>query len=46
MRIVDEPAVYGAEEIKIVRQNDLVEVRFFGNIFQVLNNGVLVLVVE
>ena len=46
MRIVDEPAVYGAEEIEVVRQDDLFEVRFFGNILQILNDGVLVLVVE
>ena len=45
-RIVDEPAVYRAEEIKVVRQDDLFELRFFGNIFQILNDGVLVPVVK
>jgi len=46
VRVAYKSAVYGAEEIEVVRQDDLVEVRFFGNILQVLYDRIFVLIIE
>ncbi len=46
MRVGDEPAVHGAEEIEVMSQDDLVEVWVLSYVLEILDDGVLVPVVE
>lgn len=46
MRITNKPAFDSAEEIEIVSHYDLLEKAILANVLQILDDGVLVLIIE